>query len=41
MGIKLSEKAKKEMIDYINQSLAEAYEEYNPDAEKKTGSGYL
>ena len=32
---KLSEKAKKEMIDYINQSLAEAYEEYNPDAEKK------
>lgn len=32
---KLSEKAKKEMIDYINQSLAEAYEEYNPDAEEK------
>ena len=32
---KLSEKAKKEMIGYINQSLAEAYEEYNPDAEKK------
>ena len=31
----LSEKAKKEMIDYINQSLSEAYEEYNPDAEKK------
>ena len=23
------------MIDYINQSLAEAYEEYNPDAEEK------
>lgn len=31
----LSEKAKKEMIDYINQSLTEAFEAYNPDAEEK------
>lgn len=27
----LSEKAKKQMIDYINQSLTEAYESYDPD----------
>lgn len=27
----LSEKAKKQMIEYINKSLAEAYEAYNPD----------
>lgn len=27
----LSEKAKKQMIDYINQSLTEAYEAYDPD----------
>ena len=29
----LSEKAKKQMIEYINKSLAEAYEAYNPDDE--------
>ena len=26
----LSEKAKKQMIDYINQSLKDAYEAYDP-----------
>ncbi len=31
----LSEKAKKEMIDYINQSLAEAFEAYNPESNEQ------
>ncbi len=34
-GAQLSAKAKKEMIDYINKSLAEAFEAYNPESEEK------
>ena len=37
----LSEKAKKQMIDYINQSLTEAYESYDPeDTSEKTPITY-
>jgi ribosomal protein S25 len=33
VSAQLSEKAKQEMIEYINSSLADAYAAYNPDAE--------